>query len=173
MTEYKTASEAQTAAAAAQICARLKPGAVVAFTGGMGMGKTAFVFTGAISLIKDGKKYTYDKYKKKVEQVGKGNRFCLRDFLPHGMLQTLDALDADKASFTLRTLSYGSLSVTLSQKMDFIERISFSETQEVCLGPGCYSGVPFSTTYEFSRSSSRSYALSPFELGFFESAGIL
>lgn len=43
MTEYKTASEAETAAAAAEICARLKPGAVVAFTGGMGMGKTAFV----------------------------------------------------------------------------------------------------------------------------------
>ena len=43
LTVYKTASEAETAAVAAAVSGRLRPGAVVAFTGGMGMGKTAFV----------------------------------------------------------------------------------------------------------------------------------
>ncbi len=43
MLQYKTGSEQETAAAAYAICKRLPPGSVVAFTGGMGMGKTAFV----------------------------------------------------------------------------------------------------------------------------------
>lgn len=43
LTVYNTDSEARTAAVAAEIADKLRPGAVVAFTGGMGMGKTAFV----------------------------------------------------------------------------------------------------------------------------------
>lgn len=43
MLQYHTGSEAETAAAAGEICKKLGPGSVVAFTGGMGMGKTAFV----------------------------------------------------------------------------------------------------------------------------------
>lgn len=43
MTEYISHSEADTAAVAREICSSLHGGQVIAFTGGMGMGKTAFV----------------------------------------------------------------------------------------------------------------------------------
>ena len=43
MKTWYTKDEAGTAAAAREIAAKLGPGSVVAFTGGMGMGKTAFV----------------------------------------------------------------------------------------------------------------------------------
>ena len=43
MKEYISHSEKETYAAAREICSGITPGTVVAFTGGMGMGKTAFV----------------------------------------------------------------------------------------------------------------------------------
>ena len=43
MRQYVSHAEADTARIAAEVCAGLRPGAVVAFFGGMGMGKTAFV----------------------------------------------------------------------------------------------------------------------------------
>lgn len=43
MLRFETGSEEETAAKACEICKRLSPGSIVAFTGGMGMGKTAFV----------------------------------------------------------------------------------------------------------------------------------
>ena len=42
MTEYRTASEEETAAAAKKTAEILKPGDVVAFRGGLGVGKTTF-----------------------------------------------------------------------------------------------------------------------------------
>lgn len=43
MTKFVSHSEKETAEIACEICRRLHGGQVVAFTGGMGMGKTAFV----------------------------------------------------------------------------------------------------------------------------------
>lgn len=43
MTEFVSHSEKETAQIAEEICRKLHKGQVVAFTGGMGMGKTAFV----------------------------------------------------------------------------------------------------------------------------------
>lgn len=43
MKKYFSSSENDTSAIAQNICASIGPGTVVAFTGGMGMGKTAFV----------------------------------------------------------------------------------------------------------------------------------
>lgn len=43
MKKYYSSSEKETAVIAAEICSSIKPGTVVAFSGGMGMGKTAFV----------------------------------------------------------------------------------------------------------------------------------
>lgn len=52
MTEFLSASENDTRAIARKICASLNAGQVVAFSGGMGMGKTAFV-RGALEAFKN------------------------------------------------------------------------------------------------------------------------
>ena len=43
MKKYYSHSEKETAEIAYNICKKIKPGSVIAFSGGMGMGKTAFV----------------------------------------------------------------------------------------------------------------------------------
>ncbi len=43
MTLFKSFNENDTMSIAAEICKSIKPGTVIAFSGGMGMGKTAFV----------------------------------------------------------------------------------------------------------------------------------
>lgn len=43
MKKYYSSSEKETAVIAAEICSSINPGTVIAFSGGMGMGKTAFV----------------------------------------------------------------------------------------------------------------------------------